>query len=138
MTLEPQPAGIPLPAPTAVSTPHWEGCRRGELMVQRCRACDGYVFIPQPVCTHCLSDDLEWVRSSGRGVVYSYTTVHRPQQPAFTTPYVCAIVEVEEGWHMLTNLVDVEPGDVRVGLPVEVVFHAFDGRITLPYFRPRG
>ena len=138
MTLEPQPAGIPLPAPTAVSTPHWEGCRRGELMVQRCRACDGYVFIPQPVCTHCLSDDLEWVRSSGRGVVYSYTIVHRPQQPAFTTPYVCAIVEVEEGWHMLTNLVDVEPGDVRVGLPVEVVFHAFDDRITLPYFRPRG
>ena len=138
MILEPQPAGIPLPAPTALSAPHWDGCRRGELMVQRCRACGGYVFIPQPACTHCLGGDLEWVRSSGRGVVYSHTAVHRPQQPAFATPYVCAIVEVEEGWHMLTNLVGIEPCAVRVGLPAEVAFHAIGDRIALPYFRPRG
>ena len=138
MILEPQPAGIPLPAPTEVSAPHWEGCLRGELMVQRCRACGGYVFIPRPACTHCLGGDLEWVRSSGRGVVYSHTAVHRPQQPAFATPYVCAVVEVEEGWHMLTNLVGVEPDAVRVGLPAEVAFHAVGDRIALPYFRPRG
>ena len=138
MILEPQPAGIPLPAPTALSAPHWEGCRRGELMVQRCRACGGYVFIPRPACTHCLGGDLEWVRSSGRGVVYSHTAVHRPQQPAFATPYVCAVVEVEEGWHMLTSLVGVEPDAVRVGLPAEVAFHAVGDRIALPYFRPRG
>ena len=136
--LQPQPAGIPLPIPTTVSAPHWEGCKRGELLVQRCRECEGYVFIPQPACTHCLSEDMEWVRSSGKGAVYSWTTVYRPQQPSFETPYISAIIEVEEGWHMMTNLVDMPVDAVRIGLPVEVVFHAVSDDITLPYFRPAG
>ena len=136
MTLEVQPAGIPLPIPSSISEPHWEGCRRDELLVQRCLDCQGYVFIPQAACTHCLSDNLEWVRSSGKGSVYSYTTVYRPQQPAFETPYVVAIIEVEEGWYMLANLIEMELDDVRVGLPVEVTFHAINDEITLPYFRP--
>jgi uncharacterized OB-fold protein len=128
---------IPLPRPTSLSRPHWEGCRAGELRVQRCRDCAAFVFIPQPLCTRCQSEALEWVASSGRGAVYSYTVVHRAPRPAFETPYVVAIVELEEGWHMLTNLIDVAPGDVRVGLPVEVAFREMSGEITLPYFRPR-
>lgn len=136
MTLKVQPAGIPLPHPSPVSEPHWEGCRRGELLVQQCLDCKGYIFIPQPACTHCLSENLEWVASSGKGTVYSYTTVHRPQQPSFETPYVVAIVEVEEGWHMLANLIDLEVEDVHVGMSVEVTFHALNDEITLPYFRP--
>ncbi len=136
MPLEVQPPGIPLPQPTVLSQPHWDGCRRGELLVQRCLDCAGYVFIPQHACTHCLSDRLEWVQSSGRGTVYSYTTVYRPQQPAFATPYVSAIVELDEGWHMLTNLIGLEIAAVRVGMPVEVEFHAASSEITLPYFRP--
>jgi uncharacterized OB-fold protein len=127
---------IPLPRPTHLSRPHWEGCREGVLRVQRCRDCGGFVFIPQPLCTHCQSEALEWVASSGRGVVYSHTVVHRPPRPAFEAPYVVAIVELEEGWHMLTNLVDVAPGDVQVGMPVEVAFRAMSDAITLPYFRP--
>ena len=136
MPLDQHPPGIPLPRPTALSQPHWDGCRRGELLVQRCLDCGGYVFIPQPACTHCLSERLEWVRSSGRGIVYSYTVVYRPQQPAFETPYVCAIVELDEGWHMLTNLVGLELDAVRVGLPVEVDFRRLSDEVTLPYFRP--
>ena len=136
--LQPQPEGIPLPRPSTVSEPHWEGCKRGELMVQRCLECEGYVFIPQPACTHCLSEDMEWVRSSGKGTVYSWTTVYRPQQPSFETPYISAIIEVEEGWYMMTNLVDMPVEDVRIGLPVEVVFHAINDETTLPYFRPSG
>ncbi|MYB42857.1 MAG: hypothetical protein F4X76_11890 [Chloroflexi bacterium] len=136
--LQPQPEGIPLPYPTPVSEPHWEGCKRGELMVQRCVECEGYVFIPQPACTFCLSEELEWVRSSGKGTVYSWTTVYRPQQPSFETPYISAIIEVEEGWYMMTNLIDMSVDDVRIGLPVEVVFHAINDEITLPYFRPAG
>ena len=136
MPLDVQPTGIPLPQPTALSQPHWDGCKRGELLVQRCLDCRGYVFIPQQACTHCLSDRLEWVRSSGTGTLYSYTTVYRPQQPSFETPYVSAIIEVEEGWYMLTNLIGLEPEDVRIGMPVEVDFHELSEEITLPYFRP--
>ncbi len=128
---------IPLPRPTALSAPHWEGCRQGELRVQRCRSCEAYVFIPQPACTRCLSEDLEWVRSSGRGSVYSFTVVHRPQRPEFEVPYTVAIVELEEGWHMLTNLVGSEPGELRIGLPVEVEFKAMSDEISLPMFRPQ-
>ena len=128
---------IPLPRPSQLSRPHWEGCREGALRVQHCRECGAFVFIPQPICTRCQCDSLEWVESSGRGTVYSYTVVHRPQRPAFAVPYVVAIVELEEGWYMLTNLVDVAPEAVRVGLPVEVTFRPMSDEITLPYFRQR-
>ena len=76
------------------------------------------------------------MRSSGTGTLYSYTTVYRPQQPSFETPYVSAIIEVAEGWYMLTNLIGIEPEDVRIGMPVEVDFHELSEEITLPYFRP--
>lgn len=136
MKLDVQPPDIPLPQPSPLTQPHWDGCKRGELLVQRCEDCPRYVFIPQQACTSCLSERLEWVASSGRGVVYSHTTVHRPQQPAFETPYVCAIIELDEGWHMLTNLVGLDAADVRVGMRVEVAFHRVSDDVTLPYFRP--
>jgi uncharacterized OB-fold protein len=77
------------------------------------------------------------VTSSGRGTVYSYTVVHRPPRPAFAVPYIVAIVELDEGWHMLTNLVDVAPAAVTVGMPVEASFRPMSEEITLPYFRSR-
>lgn len=128
---------IPLPRPTELSRPHWDGCRQGVLRVQRCRACGAYVFIPRPACTRCQGQELEWVTSSGRGTVYSLTTVYRPQRPEFQVPYTVAIVELEEGWHMLTNLVDCPVDQMRVGLPVEVTFRPMSDEITLPFFRPR-
>jgi hypothetical protein len=130
--------GIPLPHPTALSKPHWDGCREGVLRVQRCRECGQYVFIPQPVCTNCLGQTLEWVESSGRGVLFSYTIVERPQQPVFDVPYMPIIVELAEGWHMLSNLLEVAPSDVAIGMPLEVCFVEMSDEITLPYFRPAG
>ncbi len=128
--------GIPLPRPTDLSKPHWDGCRDGVLRVQRCSACDAYVFIPQPICTACQGDDLEWVESSGRGRVYSFTTVHRPPRAEFEVPYVVAIVELEEGWHMLTNIIGCAADAVQVDMPVEVCFERMSEEITLPRFRP--
>ncbi len=128
--------GIPLPRPTAVSAPHWEGCREGRLRVQRCSSCGTHVFIPRPFCTECQGDALEWVESTGRGRVYSFTVIHRPQRPEYQVPYAVAIVELEEGWHMLSNLVDCEPGEVEIGMPVEVTFRRMSDEITLPLFRP--
>ena len=127
---------IPLPTPTALSRPHWEGCREGKLCVQRCSACGTHVFIPRPVCTSCQSLDLEWVECTGRGTLYSYTVVARPQRPEFEVPYTVAIVELEEGWHMLTNLVDIAPDQIAIGMPVEVTFRELTEDTTLPYFRP--
>jgi uncharacterized OB-fold protein len=127
---------IPLPRPSELSKPHWEGCRNGELRVQRCSDCGAFEFVPKPVCTRCFSESLEWVTSSGRGHVYSYTEVHRPQRPSFDVPYIVAIIELEEGWHMLTNLVECTNDDVSVGLEVEVDFRRMSDTITLPYFRP--
>ena len=130
-------ARIPLPRPTQLSRPHWDGCRAGVLRYQRCRDCGIAVFVPLPVCAGCFGDGLEWADSSGRGTVYSYTVVHRPQRPVFAVPYVVVIAELEEGWQMLSNLVGCEPADVRIGLPIEVVFRRMSDEITLPYFRPR-
>jgi uncharacterized OB-fold protein len=131
------PRGIPLPRPTALSRPHWDGCAEGRLRVQRCAACARYVFIPQPFCPECQRGPLAWVDSTGRGTVYSYTIVHRAPRPEFAVPYVVAIVELEEGWHMLSNVVGCAPEALRVGLPVEVVFER-EGDVVLPRFRPSG
>ncbi len=128
---------IPLPHPTPTSRPHWDGCREGVLRVQRCTACSDFVFIPRPGCPRCLRETLDWVESTGRGTLYSYTVVHRPQRPEFEVPYTVAIVELEEGWHMLTNLVECKPGQIRIGLPVEVSFRPMSDEITLPLFRPQ-
>jgi uncharacterized OB-fold protein len=106
------------------------------LRVQRCRSCGSHVFIPRPVCTSCLSEELDWVESSGRGTLYSFTTVHRPQRPEFDVPYTVVIVELEEGWHMLSNLVDVAPDEIAIGMPLEVCFREMTPEISLPAFRP--
>ncbi len=126
--------GLPVPAVTDLSRPHWEGCLRDELLVQRCEDCGGYVFIPELACSHCLSSNLRWVQSSGRGRLYSFTVIHRPQRPEFEVPYVGAIIELEEGWHMLSNLVELSIDQLRVDLPVEVVFVP-RGELKLPMFR---
>ena len=128
---------IPLPRPTALSRPHWDGCREGRLRVQRCDDCGAHVFIPQPLCSACQSSALTWVDASGRGTLYSYTVVHRPPRPEFDVPYVVALVELEEGWHMLSNLVDCPLEAIAVGMPVEVSFRPASDEITLPCFRPR-
>lgn len=127
---------IPLPRPTALTRPHWEGCLEGRLRVQRCRDCGHYVWIPQPVCTACLSAALDWVESAGRGSVYSLTTVHRPQRPEFEVPYTVAIIALDEGYHFLTNLVEFPPQALRIGARVEVTFRRMSEEIALPLFRP--
>ena len=122
--------------PTPETLHYWEGTALGELRLQRCRGCDATYFPPQPFCPACASDDVEVVRSSGRGFLYSYVITHRPA-PGFTAPYVIAVVELEEGPRLLTNLVEVEPDPeaLPLDLPVEVVFETV-GEIALPMFRP--
>jgi uncharacterized OB-fold protein len=128
----------PLPAINEDTAPYWEATRRGELRAQRCRACCHLWLPPAILCPKCLGDDLEWQRLSGRGTVYTFIVVHRPQHPAFfaDAPYNVAIVELEEGVRMHTNVVECANEDLRIGMPVEVVFEKIDDEVTLPKFRP--
>lgn len=130
--------GGPLPEITAESRPFWDGCRRHELLVQRCRACGTFQHYPRGVCARCWGADLEWRPSAGRGTVYTFTVVHRSQAPGFKErlPYVLAYVELEEGVQVLTNLVGCAPGDVAIGMPVRVTFEDVTPEVSLPRFVP--
>lgn len=126
-----------VPVPTPETAHYWHGTARGELLLQRCRACATTYFPPQPSCPACVHDDIEIVRASGRGTLYSYVVTHLAA-PGFEAPYVIAVVELEEGPRLLTNLVGVAPDSEAVALdaPVEVVFEPVGG-VTVPLFRPR-
>lgn len=128
----------PLPRIDEESKGFWEACQRHELYVQRCRSCRSYRYYPRALCPACLSDDTEWVRSSGRGAVYTFTVTYQNQAPGFRDelPYVLAYVELEEGVRLLTNIVRCPPDDVRIGMPVEVVFDDVTAEVTLPKFKP--
>ncbi len=129
----------PLPILDHDNKPFWDGCARGELLLQRCGDCGAYRHPPRPICDHCLSAKADWVASSGEGTVYSFVVVHRAFHPAWEeeVPYVVAIVELAEGPHVMTNIVDTPPETVTVGMPVRVTFDKVTDEISLPKFRPR-
>lgn len=129
---------FPIPSPTPLSQPFWDATRRRELALQRCSDCGAFRWTPQVLCRECHSERYEWTAVSGRGSLYSYTMVHRPPLPVFDAPYVVAVVALEEGPLMLTNLVDCPPDALRIDMPVEVAFRPLDETITLYPFRPAG
>ncbi|MEM7285356.1 MAG: OB-fold domain-containing protein [Actinomycetota bacterium] len=135
-TLEPRIDGIPTPTPSPEAGPYWEGTRAGELRYQACATCGAANFGPGLRCHACQADTLEWRRSAGEGVVYSWTVVWRPQTPAFDVPYAPAIIRLDEGYDMVSALVGLVPDDIEAGMRVRVEFHALDDTITLPFFRP--
>ncbi|MBX6378226.1 MAG: Zn-ribbon domain-containing OB-fold protein [Clostridia bacterium] len=129
----------PLPAVDPTTQPYWEAARQRRLVIQRCRACGRHIFYPRIYCPHCLSEDVEWVEASGRGEVYAFTVVYRSRIPGYAeaTPYVVALIDLEEGVRLLTNVVECAPDEVRVGMPVEVCFEERADGFVLPQFRPR-
>ena len=128
----------PLPAPSPVTQPFWDGLREGELRIQRCRDCAKHVFYPRTACHYCLSDRLEWVKASGRGTLYSFTIVRRAMNPAFQAdvPYVFAIVELEEGPRVTTNIVNCPLEALRVDMPVMAVYDRVTPEAALLKFEP--
>ena len=128
----------PLPFVTDESRPFWDGCRKGKFFLQHCEECQRYQFYPRLYCMHCSSTLVRWVETSGHGVIYSYTVIHQNKSPEFVndTPYNVVIVQLNEGPRLMSNIVDIDPTDLRVNLPVTVVFDAVTETITLPRFRP--
>jgi hypothetical protein len=127
----------PLPRPTPETAHFWEGTRAGELRLQRCGACGRIRFPPRPVCPACASREVGVFAASGRARLHSYV-IHQRAAPGFRAPYVIAVVELEEGPRMLTNLIGVEPtpGTLPLDLALEVSFERVSDEIALPLFRP--
>ncbi len=128
----------PIPVLDAVSKIFWEGCSKQELLLQKCSNCGHLQFYPRILCTNCMSNNLEWVSSSGKGTVHTFTVVHQNVTPGFAkeVPYIYAIVELTEGVRLTTNIVDCAPAEVCIGMPVSVAFESISPEINLPKFRP--
>ena len=129
----------PIPPNSPLTEPYWEAARRGELTTQVCRACDLRIFPPRANCPGCGDASLRWAPVSGRGTLYSFTVARRAPHPVFAgqLPLVVAIVELEEGPRMITNLVELEEADLEVGVAVVVRFEPIDDSdVVLPVFTP--
>lgn len=129
----------PLPQISPDMAPFFEAAHRHELVVQRCTGCGALRFPARPICSRCLSREAEWVPASGRGTVFSFAIMHQAMHPGFAAevPYAVVVIELDEGVRLLSNLVDCPTSDVRIGMPVEVVFDDVTPDVTLPKFRPR-
>jgi uncharacterized OB-fold protein len=115
------------------------GTRQGHLMVQKCEGCGELRFPAHSFCSRCLSTRAKWVPVSGRGEIYSYNVMHQVYHPAFAgeVPYAVVVVKLEEGPKFVSNLVGIQPHDIRIGMPVEVAFEKMSDEVMLPKFRPR-
>ena len=129
--------GRALPQPTPETQHFWDGAKAEKLLLQRCENCAKVYFPPRPFCPVCASRNVSIQQASGKGKLYSYVIHHRPV-PGFTPPYAIAVVELDEGPRMMTNIVDCPqtPEALVLDMPVEVVFEAQTDSITLPFFRP--
>lgn len=128
----------PRPAVNPWVQPFWDGTRDGKLLIQRCGVCRKAIFYPRIACPHCGANRLSWEEASGRGTVYSYTVVlnNAPSQFQAEVPYVVAVIRLEEGVQLLSNVVECDLERLACDLPVEVVFRRIDDAFTLPMFRP--
>lgn len=134
-----EPKQRALPTPTPETRHFWEGTRSAELRLQRCGDCEHAYFPPRPFCPRCGSRNVQVFAASGRATLYSYVIQHRPA-PGFEAPYSIAVVTLEEGPRMLTNIVGCpqHPDALSLDMPLEVAYQTLNEQISLPVFRPAG
>lgn len=132
-----RPPQLPLPQPSAEAQPFFDALRQHRLVVQRCTRCDQLAHPPRAMCPTCHGADFDWPTMSGKGEVYSYVVTHQAIHPALAghTPLATVEVALAEGPRLTSNLVDVAPAEVAIGLPVEVVFEQASEDVVLPLFR---
>lgn len=131
-----------LPVPDSETAAYWSAAREGKLLIKECRSCGKAFFYPRNACPRCWSSETEWREASGRGTVYTFTVVHQNDLPPFRDrlPYVVAVVELDEGVRMTSNIEECRPEHVRCGMPVRVAFRtearSEDDAVALPVFHP--
>ncbi len=130
----------PIPAPVKAldNSGFWEGVERHELVFEKCKGCGNWIHPPRPMCPRCHSLEKEWAPSTGKGTIYSWVTYRESPHPGFKAPYSVVLVELEEGMRLVSNMVDIKPEEISIGMPVEVVFDDVAEGITLPKFRKVG
>ncbi len=127
----------PVPVPLNFSKPFWDGAKQGKLMLQYCPVAKKYQFYPRPVSVYTGKRNLEWRQASGKGTVYTFTITHRPPAPFKNVPpYVVATIELEEKVRVISNVVNCAPEEVRIGMPVRVVWTKIGDEMTFPLFEP--
>jgi uncharacterized OB-fold protein len=129
---------LPRPLNPGLTRPFWEAAKRHELVMPRCTTCDHLFFYPRSECPRCFSATLEWVRVSGRGRLHSFTIVYQPANAAFrdSAPYVYAVVQLDEGPRLVSNVVQCDPEAVRVDMPLVAVFDDVTPEWSLVKFKP--
>jgi uncharacterized OB-fold protein len=134
----PAAARTDLPTIEDESRPVWDAAKEGRFVIAKCGNCGKVHHYPRPFCPYCWSEDVSLVDASGRGTLYTYSTVYINDLPPFRDqlPYVAAMVELEEGPHVMTQLEDFKDGELRVGMPLVVKFRELTDDITIPVFRP--
>ena len=128
--------GKPFPIPTRETETFWEGCAKGKLLFQRCKACNRAQFYPRTFCANCGADELEWCESAGIGTIYAVTAVYRAPTPAFKrgVPYAIALVELSEGFRLMANIIGAKVDDAKIGDRVTLCFER-RGDVPVPQFR---
>ena len=127
----------PLPQPNADTKPFWDACKEHQLRFQKCQNCGHVRWPPSIICPICYSYDTEWIVARGKGKVYTFAVYHQAYHEAFETelPYITAIIELEEGPHILTNIVACKPNELRCDMPVEVAWEDITEGFSLPKFK---
>ena len=129
---------VPRPLHPNLTKEFWEGTKRREINIPRCKNCGRFFWYPREECPFCLEQDWEWHNATGKGHLYTYTVVRQPQDPAFydDVPYIFAIVQLDEGIRIVSNVIDCPLDQVKVDMPLEVVFEDITSDWTLYKFRP--
>ena len=132
-----RPPKLPPPAPDEEAEPFFEALRQGRLVIQRCTSCGALGHPPRALCSKCRSTDFDWQDASGQGEVYSYVVTHQAVHPALAghTPLATVEVALAEGPRIVSNLVDVPPEEIEIGMAVEAVFEDIGDGVVLPLFR---
>jgi uncharacterized protein len=124
------------PIVTDDSAVFWDAAAEHRLVAQRCAGCGVLRHPPRPMCPHCQSLDFGVVELSGRGTLYSYAVLHHPQHPAFDYPVLAALVDLDEGIRLVSNLADIDAADIEIGMRLEVAFVPTAEDRAVPVFRP--
>ncbi len=130
----------PLPEIQPWSKKFWEGTKEKKLLIQECKDCGAKIFYPRKHCPECWSSQLFWSEASGKATIFSYSVTLAGVEERFAEdlPFVLALVDLEEGVRMMTNVVGCKPEEVSIGMNVEVVFEKITDEITLPKWKPMG
>jgi uncharacterized OB-fold protein len=131
---------LPLPIRQPESDFYWEKAKAHELWLRKCTDCENVYFYPRDICPSCYSNNVEWIQASGKATLHAYSIAERGPTPVFrdAVPYVAALVDLDEGPRMPTNLVGVEMDEdhIKVGMALEATFDDITDEVTLPKFKP--